>query len=499
MRKTSVIWLCGLLSLVLGGCTTPAVRQAEAVVAQADSLWQSGKMYGIDEGDSASLAQACETLSTFNSPLLSTFNYQLSTDFSRLCYHYGRLLREKDNPVAAMQVFIDATHSRTRDYHILGRVYSNIGDLCHLAGNFPLSYDMFSRSADCFLKNGDTLLYYYGLNNMAFELAEQAKEQETLILLDSIVHCCNNKSILSKTLETKSKLYFQLQLYDSVINITNVLQSCGDCAPTSYELKARGFWHTGNLDSALCYANYVLSIPTATEQNKYNMYYILANGDSTINNEGLLAISAQRSDIETDVLIPLHNQLAVAVQLLEQDLTRKPDLRWLYAIIATAAMITCIIGAYVYRKRKKLELLTQKIDVLEKTANSIQEKKDELSERYLAEQRRIENEIKEKCELLRNDSKRANTLAWNDFDAMCRIIDRQFYMLASKLRNRHILNETETRLCILVLLELSRNEIAQTLPYALNGVGKLKDHTAKKLGTTGKNLHDFLLRLAVEK
>ncbi|MBQ3632773.1 MAG: hypothetical protein II952_00600, partial [Paludibacteraceae bacterium] len=84
MRKTSVIWLCGLLSLVLGGCTTPAVRQAEAVVAQADSLWQSGKMYGIDEGDSASLAQACETLSTFNSPLLSTFNYQLSTDFSRL-------------------------------------------------------------------------------------------------------------------------------------------------------------------------------------------------------------------------------------------------------------------------------------------------------------------------------------------------------------------------------------------------------------------------------
>ena len=35
-----IIWLCYLLSLVLGGCTMPAVRQAEAVVAQADSLWQ---------------------------------------------------------------------------------------------------------------------------------------------------------------------------------------------------------------------------------------------------------------------------------------------------------------------------------------------------------------------------------------------------------------------------------------------------------------------------
>ena len=81
---------------------------------------------------------------------------------------------------------------------------------------------------------------------------------------------------------------------------------------------------------------------------------------------------------------------------------------------------------------------------------------------------------------------------------MCKIIDSHFYLLASKLRNLHVLNETEIRLCVLVLIGLNRAQIADILPYALSSVGKLKDHTAKSLGTTGKNLHEFLLNLALK-
>ena len=492
MYKTSVIWLCGLLSLVLGGCTTPAVRQAESVVAQADSLWQAGKMYGIDEGDSASLAQAYETLSTFNSPLLSTFNYQLSTDFSRLCYHYGRLLREKDNPVAAMQVFIDATHSRTRDYHILGRVYSNIGDLCHLAGDFPLSYDMFSRSADCFLKNGDTLLYYYGLNNMAFELAEQGKEKETLALLGNI-ETVDPQDLHSSICLTKAILYRNIECYDSAIHYVNHYNNENYRHGIGYTIKAQSFEQLGCPDSSLYYAKKVALAENIPEQDKFNVLYILINHDSTLTNEELIKLSAQRSDIETDVLIPLHNQLAVAVQLLEQDLTRKPDLRWLYAIIATAAMITCIIGAYVYRKRKKLELLTQKIDVLEKTANSIQEKKDELSESYLANHKNIEEEINNRCSMLRTNDSIKKTLAWKNYNKMCDIVDKLFYLLASKLRDQYSLNETEVRLCILTLLECDYNRIAELLYRSSTSIGTLKIRVAKKLGTTAKDLRSYLI------
>ena len=159
---------------ILASCrcsnTTMSLHEAQEVVAHADSLWHKGKMYGVDEGDSATLAQAYERLKE-----LSTFSRQKS-EYAHACYHYGKLLRAKDDPAAAMQAFIDATRSGTKDYHILGRVYSNIGDICHLAGDFQLSYDMFERSADMFLQNGDTLSYYYALNDMAFELAEQGKK-----------------------------------------------------------------------------------------------------------------------------------------------------------------------------------------------------------------------------------------------------------------------------------------------------------------------------------
>ena len=162
------ILLLAFSAVFLGSCSSRAIHEAEAVVAQADSLWQAGLMYGIDAGDSLTLAQAYETLqehSVFSSQFSEVFPFVQRTSFLRTyahsCYHYGRLLRAKDNPAEAMQAFINATHSRTRDYHILGRVYSNMGSICHLAGEFQLSYDMYEKSADMFIRNCDSTAYFY--------------------------------------------------------------------------------------------------------------------------------------------------------------------------------------------------------------------------------------------------------------------------------------------------------------------------------------------------
>ena len=116
-------------------------------------------MYGIDAGDSLTLAQAYKTLGDI--PLPYREGLGLGSPYSHACYHYGKLLRAKDHPAEAMQAFINATHSRTRDYHILGRVYSNMGSICHLAGEFQLSYDMYEKSADMFIRNCDSTAYFY--------------------------------------------------------------------------------------------------------------------------------------------------------------------------------------------------------------------------------------------------------------------------------------------------------------------------------------------------
>ena len=159
MSRWGYIVFALLAGMVGQGCSSRAIHEAEAVVAQADSLWQAGLMYGIDAGDSLTLAQAYKTLGDIPLPFGEGLGF--GSPYAHSCYHYGKLLRAKDYPAEAMQAFINATHSRTRDYHILGRVYSNMGSISHLAGEFQLSYDMYEKSADMFIRNCDSTAYFY--------------------------------------------------------------------------------------------------------------------------------------------------------------------------------------------------------------------------------------------------------------------------------------------------------------------------------------------------
>ena len=70
---------------------------------------------------------------------------------------------------------------------------------------------------------------------------------------------------------------------------------------------------------------------------------------------------------------------------------------------------------------------------------------------------------------------------------------KQFYLLASKLQSKQLLNETEIRLCILTLLDCGYDQMAELLYYAPNGIGKLKLRVAKKLGTSAQGLRSYLI------
>ena len=472
-----------LITTLLLSCSPKALREAEEVVAQADSLWHEGKMYGIDEGDSATLAQAYETLNSFVHRTSS-----LGT-FSHACYHYGKLLREKDNPVEAMQCFINATHSRTRDYHILGRVYSNMGDIAHLAGEFSLAYDMYERSGQMYLHNGDSLLYYYDLNNMAYELAEQGNVNLCIQTTEKLISCCYADILLGYAYFSIAEAYLMASEPDSAIYYAHKAKGIISSFHYADMQLAQAYYLLGENDSSVYYANVVL----ANSNNLFlrnNALYILTNNDEGRDIAAIREVAAERSD--TQKLIEIRQgKLSQAVQLLEQDLHRKPSLAWLYAICATLAVVGLAMFLYVYRKRRQHTLLSQQVNALEEQHEQIVQEHSEYTNKLMAQ-------VEETCTLLSQSPHLSKDLSWNDFEKMCYVADQQLCMIASKLRQKQILNETEVRLCILVLLDLSRKQISDTLPYSLNSVGKLKDHTAKLLGTTGKNLRDFLLKMAVE-
>ena len=475
MANGKHIWWIGmLLSAFLSSCVPHSVREARDVVAQADSLWHAGQMYGVDAGDSATLAQAYKTF--------EAWQWVEPTAYAHTCYHYGKLLRAKDNPVAAMEVFINATHSHTRDYHILGRVYSNIGSICHLAGEFPLSYDMYQRSAECFLYNNDTISYYYALNDMAFELAMLAEKDSVFIILDKIKKECSNSNVLIKIQETRAEVCLRKQEYDSAL--LYAAEACGNdsCSVLARLILAQTYSRIERKDSAVYHAKRVLEL-SSNLADKHNALYILTNDDESKDKASIRETASMRADNQKLLEIQ-HGAFKQASLLLEQDINRKPNLKWLYAVSITILVIVVLIAIYVRMKRKKHTLLSQKMEHLEAEYIDFQETK--------------ENKLEQICNTLRASPNIQNDLCWKNFEKMCSFVNENFYFLANKLRQTNVLNETEIRLCVLVLIGLSRAQIASTLPYAPNSVGKLKDHTAKLLGTTGKNLRIYLLKLVIE-
>ena len=513
------IWLIVLSWItMLSSCSVTSLREAQEVVAQADSLWHEGKMYGVDEGDSATLAQAYERLKELSavSRQLSDVSYQLSEvcpfvhrtsllcTYAHACYHYGRLLRAKENPVEAMQVFIDATHSRTKDYHILGRIYSNMGSICHLASEFPLSYDMFERSAEMFLRNGDSLLYYYGLNNMAFELAEQGKKKETETLIDSITLHCTNQGVKVKTLETKALLYQSLKCHDSVITTIDSLQSIGYNDVIELTMKARAFHNLNWPDSALYYANRVVQ-HSPTDACAIAAYYILSHSKDTINKDSVLILTSARADAQRAWAYS-QSKLAQAVQLLEQDLARKPDYQWIYAIIGVILFAcSCAILHYIWRKRKEHSRILHEIDIkqeqktqLETNIVAMHSEISQLCEHQQKTHQHLLSNIEAACSTLRNSKDVLSELCWKDYTQMCAITNNLFNKLADSLQEKG-LSEREVRLCILVLINCySDKQMADTLYYSHKTIRSTKRHIALKLGTTSANLRAFLMEKIIE-
>ena len=341
--------LIGCLLIVgLTACTPCVVREAQTVVAEADSLRAEGQMYS----DSVQLAEACATL--------GRWQWFYADDYAHACYHYGRLLREKDDPVTAMQVLIRATHSRTHDYHILGRVYSNMGDICHLSGDFPLSYTMYEKSANMFLRNGDSLLYYYGLNNMAFELAEQGKKDSCYHITENIQeHYLSDSILLAYCFMTQAQACLKCKQYDSLILYANQSKLyASTLASTSLQL-SQAYSYLGERDSAVYYALQVLNY-TNELFDINNALYILTNDDETKDKTSIRQTAADRADIQK-LLEIRQGKVSQATQLLKQDINRKISLTWLYTTIATLAIVGMILFVYVTRKRKRHQLLSQQI------------------------------------------------------------------------------------------------------------------------------------------
>lgn len=486
MRLNRILIVSLFSAVLLSACAPRALREATQIVVQADSLWRAGQPYA----DSAQLAQAYETLGQW-----ALF---CQDEYAHACYHYGKLLRAKENPVEAMQCFINATHSHTRDYHILGRVYSNMGTMCHLVSDFPLAYEMYEQSGEMYLHYRDTLSYYHCLNNMAFEKALLGELESCLLLLDYIPYSYVDNDLTHSCLLTKAQAFLTNRQNDSAIYYAKQVINSQDIESSATMIIAQAFDNIEQNDSALVYAYKVLSDTVSSYQDKFNALYIVSKKDSSLTTNEISEIDSQREDIRYYEYEPEKEKNSHALLLLRQDLQHKPDWRWLYAIIGTIAIIGIGIFIYVRRKQKRHQLLSQQVKKLTTMNHVAMQQHARIMQEHTDYTCKLVAQLEQNCHFFAEADDFPNNLYWKDFEAFCNLINNNFGILATKLQKKYHLSEKEVRLCVLVLIgDLSGKQLADILCYAESGIRNFKNRTAQKLGTNSIELRNILLKIAI--
>ena len=505
IRKIYSLFCVLLLVLAVAACMScvavhddepQQVAEACAVLRTADSL----RAQGILIDDSIALARAVTTL--------GSHQRRHADDYVRACYYYGCLLRKHGNQTAAMQTFINATHTGTTRHDIKARVYSNMGTMSHRADEFDLSYRMYNLSAEQFLTAKDTVSYYYVMNSMAFELAEQKKKTETLKHLAEIETYCTDSGVLGLVSMTKAVLYRNFEQYDSAIYYAGRELLFRPDEHLGLMVKAQSFSMLGMKDSSVFYARKVAEhAPLWSEQT--NAYYILSNDDEALSKEDALKIASDRADAQK-MLEAEKSRLAQAVLLLKQDLNRKPDYSRLYAVILTVLLMTALVASgYILtrkkraaEKRKRQEEIARHNLYLQQTEEAIEQNRMQIEETRQAIEAQTKQaetvlaETENTCSIMRQCQDIKTQLCWNNYGQMCRVINKQFCLLADKLGQKAGIHETDIRLCVLVLIGFSHEAIADIMPCSPNSVKTLKRRTALKLGTNSRDLRIFLLKMA---
>lgn len=487
--------LCILLAFMLSACSVRELHEARQTVAVADSLRNAGTCYA----DSLRLAQAIR--------IFDAWRWLYPTDGAHADYHYGRLLAQQGNYQDAMQYFIRITRCTTSDKTIVGRAYSNMGDMACQQGYDTLAVALYEQSALAFRQAADTIGYTYALNGMAFCYGNMPDIEQSILLLDSAAQLTSDTAVHAKLMETKASAYYSNMQFDSTLYWLNRLQTFCPDAFTDFCLlrKAQAFYSLQQKDSATRYAQ---TLVKQCDEPHYlvNAYYIILHDDLPKTQQELVAMDEHRMDHNDATNAIALSQRAALITL--QQYLQQSDLRRRYSTGAFILLIFIIVSISIYRykskyKHNRIQLsirhrqnLLQQID--NETQNAVHNRLllEQQVEHLLHKEQNLKQSIQHKLEnairTLNKSTDLRTELHLDDYNKMRPIANKQLYNVADILQNRG-LSPREVQFCILVLLDCNRSQIADLLYYSKSSIGKTKDNIAKKLGGKGCELRNLII------
>ena len=456
--------------LVMSSTSCARWCEAKTVLAEAERLLGEEK---IITRDTAALNFAIETL---NGPLGYLFAKQ---ELAKAYYFMGRNFYYLNDFSTAADYYILCDRLNPKDPLYKGRINSCMGYLCKQDSCFEEALEFYERSSYAFKEAGDEWYYAHNLLNVAECHISLHKYYEADSLLTIAETFDIDSAYYARMVETRGLYFFERQEYDSALTYFVCIENYPrpiEAKCYSYMKMMQIYIRQNNYDMAIDFAKLIIT----NSQNpvyRTNAYYSLIKHMEAQNNIQELALySHLRKDEDRRVQYYSVLYAEASSKLKAYILNPNP-----YGVInlcfAGAIILFLILMVFAYITYKRHQSVSRKNEEL-----VYSQEEQRIAKRKLFERKIFDHSV---YFLQPNIWKDTNKLR-EQANIYCGNI---FY----RLEETYHFSEQDIKICLMVLLDFSREQMANYLYVQPNTISKAKNKIAKQLGTSSAQLREFLI------
>lgn len=443
-------------------------RDAKATIAEADSLLAKG----VIMCDTVVLA---EVIRIFNNPMGRIFAQE---ELVKAYYLMGRNLDDYHNNFSdAADFYIEADRLKNKDLILLGRINSCMGYLCKQDSCFEEALAFYERANEAFEKSGDDRRIANGL----LSIAEQYVHLHAFNKMDSVFlllrDCQLDSLCYARMLEIKAHALLNQQKYDAalacLLEIKNYQQNVevqSYRAMKMMQLYAR----MDSLRQTIPLANYILQNSTNAIFRSNAYFYLIQDAEKCSNAKDVAKYSYLREDEDRRVR-HASEFYAQASTKLNVYLQNPNPYRKIGNYIAIIGLLLIVISGVA------LWLCKRYFHTVKIVANKKVQRRTNFTKR-----------------VFNHSIHFVKAATWKDDKTVRDLANLHFSDMFNRLEDTYHLSEREMQICLMILLEYSREQMADILLLQPNTISKAKLKIAKELKTNSATLRDYLIDFLAE-
>lgn len=441
--------------------------------------------------------------------------YQETNDKSHLAKSYfykARVYRRDQRYEDATLLYLKALdlNQDNKDNILLGKIYSDLGDICCIQKDFNESLKKYQQAKEYFDRGGDTIdacykvidigrIYYFLKDyNKAQKYYNQALSQTP----DSLLHGAAYQGIginYYKAKQYDSAQYFLRKSLHFPFKGTNYAIRCYSLADL--------FFDVAQYDSAYHYATEALKYPS-TFYIQRDCYRILANSEYSRGNLKQMSFYMSKYQDCTDSVrkIEIQTKTSVLEDLHQTNGAFSKSKKFLVLLGSTIPLIILLSLFIVYRLRKRNK---GKEKQLQETEVQLEQVEVQLSEKQNLFIDSLIHQVKETRASQAVAYKKAtiqqrelmdkeiynNCLHINDWEAFKRLMNKTFNNLLTTLESNYSdLTRKDLIWCCLFLLNIPNKDMAIILDSQPGSLYKLKSRLTQKMNLKSTKDLDQLLK-----